>query len=345
VLQLDTSLMHIRDFAQIPEWDSFVEAHPKGSILHTTNMIRCEQATKLHFPYAKGAIDAAGNLCALLVAVRIALFGSVGRKLTSRSIFFAEPIYLPTEAGLRGCSELIKQHDDFMSNKALFAEVRPLHASYPEDLLQNSGYKKQGYLNYELDIAYAEQELFSRLTSKCRNNLRNAHRKGVTIEQVDANHCIEEVYGLISNSYARSKVPLVDRSFFESAFRMLGENQLCVLMAKYQGVNVATGCFLAYKDRVICWYTGTLRLPGINATSSIFWEAIRKYSQAGYSLFDFAGAGWQGQQYGPGKFKAKFGGAQTNHGRYRKVYSPWMMKAAESVYQRFREFISPNTQD
>lgn len=44
---------------------------------------------------------------------------------------------------------------------------------------------------------------------------------------------------------------------------------------------------------------------------------------------------------GPGKFKAKFGGVKTNHGRYRKVFSPWKLKAAESIYSAFRGWVAP----
>jgi lipid II:glycine glycyltransferase (peptidoglycan interpeptide bridge formation enzyme) len=78
--------------------------------------------------------------------------------------------------------------------------------------------------------------------------------------------------------------------------------------------------------------------------SAIFWEAIRLFSHQGIELLDFAGGGWEGEQYGPGRFKAKFGGQQTNFGRYRKIYAPWTMKAAESVYEKVRDFIAPRSQ-
>ncbi len=68
----------------------------------------------------------------------------------------------------------------------------------------------------------------------------------------------------------------------------------------------------------------------------VFWEAIKQFSNEGYSVFDLAGAGWEGEQYGPGKFKSKFGGKETNFGRYRKVYSPWKLIAANTAYKLIR---------
>jgi lipid II:glycine glycyltransferase (peptidoglycan interpeptide bridge formation enzyme) len=152
------------------------------------------------------------------------------------------------------------------------------------------------------------------------------------------------IHSLLAESYAHAKIPLVDRSLFQSAATNFCRSRLRVMVAKYMDSPVAVGCFLLYKKRVVCWYAGTKRIPGIPATSQIFWEAIRQFSQEGFEVFDFAGGGWEGEAYGPGRFKAKFGGEQTNYGRYRKIYAPRMMKAAESVYSRIRDFYAPRTE-
>jgi lipid II:glycine glycyltransferase (peptidoglycan interpeptide bridge formation enzyme) len=149
------------------------------------------------------------------------------------------------------------------------------------------------------------------------------------------------LYDLLSESYARSKLPLAHKSFFEAAVEQLPNASCRILIAYYQGAPIAGGCFLAYKNRVTCWYVGTKRIPGIAATSLVFWEAIKLYSSLGYEIFDFAGGGWEGEAYGPGKFKSKFGGETIHTGRYRKIFAPHRLRIAEMLFKTFRACIAP----
>ena len=345
MIQFNVLELNIRQYQEIPEWDAFVESHPQGTIFHSTCMIQSEEGTKRHYPFAYGALDSEGNLCAVLVAVRISTLGGVPSPLTSRSILYAEPIYLDSPAGRAGVRLLLKKHDQYMRKKTLFAEVRPIFAMDPlNDPLIECDYQRHGYLNYELRIDAPEIELFGEIGPKCRNNVRCAHRKGVVVEEIDAASSIDLIYSLLSESYAHGRVPMVDRTMFRSAANQFSRSGLRVMLAKHQGVPIAVGCFLMFKKRIWCWYAGTKRVPGVPAMSCVFWEAIRTYSQEGFEVFDFAGGGWEGEYFGPGRFKAKFGGHPTNFGRYRKIYAPWMMKAAESVYEQVRNFIAPRVQ-
>jgi hypothetical protein len=337
------SSLTIRHYREIPEWDAFVQAHPKGSILHTTSMIRCEESTKRHEPFAFGALDAKGDLCAILVSVKVSTLDGIASSMSSRAIMYAEPIYLDTEEGYHGVRKLIERHDMVLSRTTLFAEVRPLFdCPNSFDPFVECNYQRLGYINYELTINHPQEELFRRMNEKRRHNIRSAIRKGVRVEQIDLKTGIGDFYKLIAESYCRSQVPIVDTTLFASVANEFCSSQVRLLIAYYQGVPVATGCFLAYKDRVICWYAGTHRISGVYSMALVFWEAIKQYAQEGYTIFDLAGAGWEGEEYGPGKFKAKFGGRQTNHGRYRKVYAPWKLRTAESIYNVMRGWVSPN---
>jgi hypothetical protein len=339
---ISSNPVSIVPYWQAPGWDGFVEAHPRGSILHTRAMIEAEAATKLHTCWAHAAIDSQGQVVALLVAVRVATLGGIASTLASRSVQFAEPIFLDSPLGHAGVDALIQAHDQYMVSRCLFAEVRPLFdgASGYNPLLE-AGYDRLGYWNYELDLQSSVCQMFQQMNSKCRNNIRSSDRRGVTVVEVDPQCHVDVVYDLVVESYAHSKMPVVDRSLFESSASKFGHGQLRALVAYYRQRAVAATWFLAYKKRVICWYAGTCRLPGIAAQASIFWRAMQQFSVEGFQVLDFAGAGWEGEDYGPGRFKAKFGGTQTNHGRYRKVYSPWKLKAATSVYQRIRDYIAP----
>lgn len=301
-------------------------------------------ATKNHTPYAIGAVDSSGSLVALLVAVRVSTLNGLGAMLSTRSIMYAEPIYLENESGLMGIHALIERHDEDARHKVLFSEIRPNFANTQKDdpFLQR-GYQHFGYLNYELAIDRSEQALFAEMSEKRRNNVRSAIRRGVVVREVELSKGIGELYQLVTCSYRHAKVPVADESLFESVSNKLEQGRTRLLIAYYKDRPVSAGCFLCYKNRVVCWYAGTSRIPGIHSMSLVFWEAIRRFSREGFHLFDLAGAGWEGERYGPGKFKSKFGGKQTNYGRYRKIYSRWKLTAASKAFQWIRRLdLFPN---
>ncbi|HAC91491.1 MAG TPA: hypothetical protein DCF63_12810 [Planctomycetaceae bacterium] len=332
------------NFDQIDQWDRIVESHHRGSILQTTAMIRAQLASRHHFPYAIGAVNADGRLLAILNATRIVTMSGLGSQIASRSIMYAEPLYEDSQVGLQAAEQLVAAHDRYMSKRTLFAEVRPIFGRGPQmDPLLLGGYEKLGYVNYELPLCPCEDTLFRQLGQKRRNNVRSAARKGVLVSHATGPAAIPEMYSLLCASYSRSKLPIVDQSLFCSVAEQLDASRFRIYTANFEGRPVATCCFLTFKDRVICWYAGTLRIPGVAAMSSVFWHSMRTYAAEGYKIFDFAGGGWEGQEYGPGKFKSKFGGIETHHGRYRKVYAPWKLRVASAVYDRVRDLIAPKS--
>lgn len=334
--------MKILAHHELPEWDSFVAAHPQGSMYHTTNMIRSLEATRNNEPFAYAVVDCHGSICAMLVATRVTTVRGLGMPLAARSIMYAEPLHLPTHAGCSGLRQLLAFHDQHMGHRTLFCEVRPVFAAGPIDsAMREAGYAKQGYLNYEIALQPNLDELFQSLGGKRRNNIRAAERRGVEFRLGTSRQDLEDFYRLICASYTRSKVPVAEFALFESAFACLPQENLRIFTAWYESQPVATGAFLGFKGRVTCWYAGTLRVPGVPAMTAVFWHAMQFFAQEGYQVFDLAGGGWEGEAYGPGKFKAKFGGQETNFGRYRKVYSPWKLSVASAVYDRVRSFMTP----
>ena len=280
----------------------------------------------------------------MLVAVKVSTLAGWFDRIAARSIFYAEPIYLETPTGHQGIEQLLQHHDRHMRRRTLVAEVRPFfEPPSDQDPLKAERYELIGYLNYELPLSQPEEQLFAGLDSKCRNNIRSTMRRGVTVREVEPLSEIDRFYEVVSESYSGSKVPLADRSLFESVFRELTSPACRLFIAEFEGKVAAAACFLAYKGRVVYWFAGAKRIRGIAAMALLLWEVIVKYSREGYEVLDFAGAGWEGEDYGPGKFKSKFGGNLTNFGRYRKVYSPWKLRFASSAYQIMRGWISPTS--
>jgi len=337
-----SSVISLVEFGQLSEWDRYVSQHPHGSIFHTAGMVRCQVAARDIHPFAYGAVTAEGQIVAMLVANRVVTSAGMGLPLAARSLFYAEPLADATEEGSCGLRMLVAEHDRQMHSRVLFAEVRPMFGNLELDaVLTERGYERQGYLNYEFDLDSDTETMFGRVGPKRRNNVRSARRRGVVVEECSAGVGVEPLYAMLTESYGVSRLPMVDRSLFEAAEREWGRETYRVYAAYWEGRLAAAACFLTYKQRVICWFAGAIRIPGVSATSLLFWEAMRVYASAGYQIFDFAGGGWEGEAYGPGQFKAKFGGRVVNHGRYRRVYSPWKLRVASAVYDQVRRYIAP----
>jgi lipid II:glycine glycyltransferase (peptidoglycan interpeptide bridge formation enzyme) len=152
---------------------------------------------------------------------------------------------------------------------------------------------------------------------------------------------IQKLYDYVEASYARSQVPVPDKSLFEATLAHLPRDWYRVVIAYWDGKPVASSIDLIYGGMVYGWYGGTLRLPGIAANACITWNSIEWAAAHGQRIYDFGGAGRPDEPYPPRDFKSKFGGELVQYGRYRKVYSRWKLALAERAYSRARRFIAP----
>ncbi len=227
-------------------------------------------------------------------------------------------------------------------SQTLFSEVRPLFAppSPDRDPLLNLGYQYRGYLNYELELQASEKEHFKRMDSRTRHQIRSGNRRGVTVSESHPTEGLDQFYEIVAISYRGAKVPLADRHFLSPpSAKFLLPSAACCLPTTWERRS-RPPVFSRTKIVLSIGMRGQTRSWHFGMTS-IIWEAIRRYSAEGYRVFDFAGAGWEGEPYGPGHFKSKFGGTLTNFGRYRRIYSPgnsnvppWRMKVFEDGYHR-----------
>ena len=329
-------------YSDTPQWDSFVRAHPQGSLFHSRAMIQAYESTHLYSPLALAATTPSGEILALIVAIRVGLIGEWANSFTGLSIHFAEPLRVASTEGEKALRELMRIHDEACRRNALFTEIRPIYYAKPAaGLLEASGYSKRGYHNFELSLGCPATEIWKGFTGTCRRNIKRAERRGVTVEAVDPFTNVTELYTILKESYANSRIPLVDISHFFSVFRELDANDIRLIVAKLDGKVIAASCFISDDKRVFYWFAGTKRVPGISAMASIVWDALQHYCQTDKKVFDFCGAGWEGEDYGPGRFKAHFGGTLTNIGRFRKVYSQWRYRLADVAYSAVRGILAP----
>ena len=114
------------------KWDAYVIRHPKGTVFHTSWMMRAYGDTPQCEPFAIAAQNDRGEIIALLTAVRVSIFSGLASRVASRSILYAEPLCDPTPEGQEALGILICEHDRVMQWNTLYTEIRPIDAPAEE---------------------------------------------------------------------------------------------------------------------------------------------------------------------------------------------------------------------
>jgi CelD/BcsL family acetyltransferase involved in cellulose biosynthesis len=334
----------VRDWQDLqPTWDDYVRTHSKGTIFHTSDMVRVFGAAKNHEPLALAALDAAGEIVALLTAVRVQTLPDPLGRVSSRSIFYAEPLCDGDPESIDALTALVAHHDRQMQHATLFTEIRPLLAPRAEQIaLARCGYQYLDYLNFVVDVSQPSEVLWRAMAHDARRGVRAFERSGLQTRPVDSPQGIDQLYQCLLASYGNANVPLAHRSLFDAAFAQLhARGTLRIEAVVEEDAPVAMLASLYYKDTAFAWYCGTRRMRGFSPLDYLFWRELEWSHEHGFTTFDLGGAGWPGEPYGVRRYKAKFGGKLVHYGRYRKIYSSWKMALAERAYQFGRKFISP----
>ncbi len=321
-------------------WNEYVLQHPQGSIFHTREMYQVFANTPRHEPMFNGYRDSTGKIIAMLCAVKIDTIGGAMSSLASRSVMFAEPICDDSDEGIMALKKLIEHHDLEWGRKTLFTEIRLHNAPGAERIaLEGCGYDHLEYLNYVNDLSDGQHVLASKIKKTFRK-IRTARRRGMTVDQASTPDMLLRVYRQIQSSYSRAKVPVAPLQLFESAVQFLPNDSIQLRVGSLDGTDVASAVGLIFKDRYYAWYNGTTRPQGVSATATVVWDEIEAACRLGLTQYDFGGAGWPDEDFGPRKFKSRFGGELVSHGRYRKVGSPLKLALAKGGYGLFRTFLA-----
>jgi serine/alanine adding enzyme len=320
------------------QWDDYVAQHPNGSVFHTRAMIRAFGSVKHVVPLARAAVDESGKMVALLVSCHVKTLRDF-ESLSSRAVQYAEPLCDATPHGVAALEKLIQVHDQQMRSKALLCEVRVISdLDQQASALLRCGYEHRDYINYVVDLQGSHDELWKRLNKNLRQKIRSTLRRQVELRDDNTLEGVGRLYTLLQASYGRARVPLLGRELFEATLAMLPDHCVRIRTAYLGERPIASIISLLYQQRLFSWYGGTLRLPGLSPFACLVWDDIEWGWRNGYNLYDFGGAGWPHEDYGPRRFKASFGGRELRHGRYLMTYSKLRLRLAELAYGVSRRF-------
>ncbi|MGD2087749.1 MAG: peptidoglycan bridge formation glycyltransferase FemA/FemB family protein [Candidatus Aminicenantes bacterium] len=322
------------------QWSDFVLNHPRGNIFQTPEMSDLFTNTRNNEPVLFAVLDKNQQIRAVLLAVLQREYAAFLGSFTARAITWGGPLVVNNDPEILGF--LLGQYDKFMGKKVIYSQFRNLWQQKEEKkVFDLNTYRYEEHLNILVNLEQSEEELWKKVNSKRRNEIRRAKKEGTTIREMVTNEDIREVYNILKDVYTRARLPLHDCSLFFSAFKELRPKGLIKFFgAISQDKIIGTIVVLCYKDRIYNWYAGSFREYYNKYPNDLLpWEVFLWGKGNGYNIFDFGGAGKPGRPYGVRDYKKKFGGEFVHFGRYEKIHKPALMKVGKlglKLWQKFR---------
>lgn len=321
------------------DWTSFVRSHPDGNIFQTMEMVEVYSGTERYEPMALAAIDASGNIQALMNAVLMhEREGPLG-SFTSRAVVQVGPLFSHSEAGHAAALTLLDTYERLAAKKALFTQVRMIH-QMPQlrELLVSRGYRMERHLTYFLDLDENVDNAWRKLHKSRRKGINRAKKNGLVIRELQGRKYIPQLYGFMDETYRNAGVPLVDVSVFNRVMEILVPRSMARFSGCFHGDEFIGGRIsLLFKDRLYDWYAGVSGDKlSLYPNDLLVWHIIEWGCRNRYRLFDFMGAGRPGERYGPGEFKRRFGGRLEDYDRYELVHQPLKLGLSRKAYKLYK---------
>jgi len=336
----------MRDWRVVTEadrerWGEFVYNHPHGNIFQTPEMYEVYKNTAHLRPVVLAAVDDRKDILGVLLAVIQREFDGPLGKTTARAVVWGGPLIKDgSDADMVIC--LLKILDEALKGEVVYIQFRNLHDISPwRNHFTDNGYEYEEHLNFLTDLSMGEEDLWKQLRPSRRNEIRNARNKNVRVRSISSGADIEKSYNILKEVYRKIRLPLADKSFFESMYRVLClRSMIKIFLAEYEGKIIGALYLLVFGEKLYVLYSGSYsdfydKYPN----DILYWEAMRWGCRKGYKVFDFGGAGNPDKEYGVRNFKKAFGGDLVNYGRFEKIYAPFtfrMAKTGLAVWQRLR---------
>jgi hypothetical protein len=324
-------------------WQAFIQDHSQANIFHSPEMFQVYQNTDGYDAQLWAAVDAAGQVLALMLPVQISLFSGPLQRITSRAVVFGSVLAVDEPAGEAALEKLLTAYARDTGGAYLFTELRNVSdIGRWQPALERNGFKYEEHLNYLIDLTQDEDALFSKVSSRTRSYIRKAIRQEEMVaREVTDRAELPVMYDLLHQTYQNAQVPLSDISLFENAFDILRPLGMARFVAiDLDGKPIAVSIDLLFKVRVYYWYGGMDRdYSRDHPNEFLRWSVIRRGKQEGYAIFDFGGAGRPDQVYGVRDFKAKFGGDLVGYGRNVYEHSPRLLRLSTLGYGVVRKLL------
>lgn len=308
-------------------WSEFVQHHPQGNVFQSPHMYQVWLHTRHNTPFLLAAVDSDGRIKGVLQGVVQKEYSGLLGALTARAIVWGGPLVEDDDA--RVTELLLLEYDRFVAKRAIYSQFRNL---WPMDgvrqSLENLGFQYEDHLDIHVDLAKSEEQLWKEVNSKRRNEIRRASKEGTVVEELTRKEQVREAYAILRDVYRRARLPIHHWSLFETAFDVMGpQGMVRFFGAFFEGQLIGTIVVFCFNGTVYDWYAGSRRDFYHKYPNDLLpWHVFLWAKEAGFTRFDFGGAGKPGKPYGVRDYKKKFGGELKDFGRFEKVHKRLLMR-------------------
>lgn len=324
------------------EWDAFVAAHPRGSILQTTNWARLKSrfgwSSRRVWMRRDGRLVAGAQVLFRSVALGIVKLGYIphGPLVDWHDAEQVEVLFnhIDQAAYERGAG-MLKLEPRIWQDEMRIEEWTALygrHGCVPSpDTIQPPR-------TVTIDLTPAEDELLARMKQKTRYNIRLAEKKGVTVREGTADD-LPAFIRLMQITGRRDQFGIHDPAYYRTAYELFAPRDAALWLAEFEGRPLA-GVMVFASGRSAAYLYGASsdeerqRMPAYAAQ----WAAIRWAKARGCTTYDMWGIPDAGEEeleanfterqdglWPVYRFKRGFGGEiRRTVGAADRVYNPML---------------------
>ncbi|MGK9477955.1 lipid II:glycine glycyltransferase FemX [Melioribacter sp. OK-6-Me] len=319
------------------EWSQFVYNHPYGNAFQTPEMYQVYQHTPLYEPILVVAKDNEKILGMLLAVVQKEYPSPLGF-LSARSIIWGGPLVVNNDEKI--IKQILHEYDSLARTKVIYSQFRNLWAQNSEKkVFEELAFTYEEHLNILVDLTKSENDLWSQMNPKRRNEIRRAIKENTFVTISGDIEEIKECYFILREVYRNAKLPLPGFEYFLNIKKYLNNQAKSFYFVAKNNADII-GCMLVlcYKNVIYDLYAGSLNNYYKKYPNDIIpWEVFKWGKQHGYTLFDFGGAGKPDVPYGVRDYKKKFGGTMVELGRFEKVHHPLLMQVAKTGFKLWQK--------
>ncbi len=169
-----------------------------------------------------------------------------------------------------------------------------------------------------LDVTADEETIWMGFHKHARYNVRLAERANATITILKPSEVpLETFYSLMKTTSERDGFGVFDRSYYQSYFETLSDEEGFVVLVTIDGKPAAVGLFVIYDQQAHYVFAGSSNdFRKIAPAYSVIWTAIKQTKKHGCTLFNFGGVTDDVKGHDLGGvtgFKTRFGGYRVEH--------------------------------
>ncbi len=246
-------------------------------------------------------------------------------KLNKFSIGYLPRGFKPDEEQISALKQIGQKHN------ALFIKLEP-NVTFPVEnraefkplikLLTNNdcepGRPFFAKYTFQIDLTQSEEELFAKLKSKTRYNVRLANRKGVHIVEDSSRKGLEIYLDILQETLDRQGFYLHSPEYFKTMWQQLKDSGMMhIFHAVYENTPLVSWIMFKWKDIIYYPYGASKDIHReVMASNLMMWEMLTWAKKQGAKIFDMWGSlGPEADRshpwYGFHNFKKGYGGIHT----------------------------------